>query len=234
MHPVCSLRVKHIQFKHASAEWASERVLQAQGRSTAWCRARPTQRRIQEVLLPRRVACSDAAVPNIPLPGDNQSAAIFAALSIDESYESSSDDELADTHHKSSSNHKPPPPDDKPKFFIPHRWRVVGMMALAFVLCNMDKVRSIACCTACILYCLHAILFAASSQPSLTCQGFRSLLHAKGEHVSCCHTHGRRAGLECNRSRPGVFCLLLGLCLDTNSSRLHLHQVSSSCCLDTL
>lgn len=24
---------------------------------------------------------------------------------------------------------------------VPHRWRVVGMMALSFVLCNMDKVR---------------------------------------------------------------------------------------------
>lgn len=23
---------------------------------------------------------------------------------------------------------------------VPHRWQVVGMMALAFVLCNMDKV----------------------------------------------------------------------------------------------
>lgn len=25
---------------------------------------------------------------------------------------------------------------------IPHRWQVVGMMALSFVLCNMDKVRA--------------------------------------------------------------------------------------------
>lgn len=24
---------------------------------------------------------------------------------------------------------------------VPHRWKVVGMMALSFVLCNMDKVR---------------------------------------------------------------------------------------------
>lgn len=27
---------------------------------------------------------------------------------------------------------------------VPHRWQVVGMMALSFVLCNMDKVRSCA------------------------------------------------------------------------------------------
>lgn len=26
---------------------------------------------------------------------------------------------------------------------IPHRWQVVGMMALSFVLCNMDKVRCV-------------------------------------------------------------------------------------------
>ena len=32
------------------------------------------------------------------------------------------------------------PEDKQPR--VPHRWRVVGMMALAFVLCNMDKVRA--------------------------------------------------------------------------------------------
>lgn len=32
-------------------------------------------------------------------------------------------------------------PEEKPPR-VPHRWRVVGMMALAFVLCNMDKVRA--------------------------------------------------------------------------------------------
>ena len=32
-----------------------------------------------------------------------------------------------------------PGPEEKP-LRVPHRWRVVGMMALAFVLCNMDKV----------------------------------------------------------------------------------------------
>jgi hypothetical protein len=26
---------------------------------------------------------------------------------------------------------------------LPHRWRITVMMAIAFVLCNMDKVRSV-------------------------------------------------------------------------------------------
>ena len=33
-------------------------------------------------------------------------------------------------------------PEEEPKQKkFSHRWQVVGMMALAFVLCNMDKVR---------------------------------------------------------------------------------------------
>lgn len=32
------------------------------------------------------------------------------------------------------------PEEKQPR--VPHRWRVVGMMALAFVLCNMDKVQA--------------------------------------------------------------------------------------------
>ncbi len=83
--------------------------------------------------------CSDAAVPHIPLTGDNQTGAMFAALSQDEDSTSSSDSE--DAHpstSKSASNGGPP--DNKPEPRIPHRWRIVGMMALAFVLCNMDKV----------------------------------------------------------------------------------------------
>ena len=48
---------------------------------------------------------------------------------------------------------------------------------------------------------------------------------AAGEHVCCCHTHGRGARLDCYRPRPGVFCFFLGVCPDTDSSRLHIHQV---------
>jgi ACS family sodium-dependent inorganic phosphate cotransporter len=39
-----------------------------------------------------------------------------------------------------SSNNGGPPEGGQKPFKIAHRWKVVGMMALAFVLCNMDKV----------------------------------------------------------------------------------------------
>jgi hypothetical protein len=37
----------------------------------------------------------------------------------------------------------PPGPNNKGP--IPHRWIIVGAMALAFVLCNMDKVGALRC-----------------------------------------------------------------------------------------
>ena len=43
----------------------------------------------------------------------------------------------------SSGNEAPEP--SKPSW-VPHRWRVVIMMALAFVLCNMDKVLACSRC----------------------------------------------------------------------------------------
>jgi hypothetical protein len=48
-------------------------------------------------------------------------------------YSTSEDDEAAP-----NDSIEPPPPDGEGG--IPHRWRVVIMMAAAFVLCNMDKV----------------------------------------------------------------------------------------------
>ena len=48
-------------------------------------------------------------------------------------YSTSEDDEAAPT-----DSIEPSPPDQEGG--IPHRWRVVIMMAAAFVLCNMDKV----------------------------------------------------------------------------------------------
>jgi len=48
---------------------------------------------------------------------------------------STSEDE--DTQLNGASPPQPPPNEEGG---IPHRWRVVIMMAAAFVLCNMDKV----------------------------------------------------------------------------------------------
>lgn len=135
MQPICSLRVDHIKFKQAPASLTHRYALQQRHRHVAiQKRNRLVHGPAQQKLPHREVACPDAAVPNIPLPGDNQSAAIFAALRSSDSI-----DETEDATTKSTDHGTPPPPDDKPKFFIPHRWRIVGMMSLAFVLCNMDK-----------------------------------------------------------------------------------------------
>ena len=141
MQPVCSLRVDSIRFKHAPASWTHGHVLHQRHRSSIPDhKERFAHSPSYLKLLPRRVECSDAAVPNIPFPGDNQSAGAYAALrSTDELSSSGSFDELEDSLTKPSSNGAPPP-DNKPQPRIPHRWRIVGMMGLAFVLCNMDKV----------------------------------------------------------------------------------------------
>ena len=144
MQPVCSLRVDSVRFKHAPASWTQRHVLRQRHRGSAPDHEKLSARSpAYPKLLPRRVDCSDAAVPNIPFPGDNQSAGAYAALrSTDELSSSDSFDEPEHSSAKPSSNGAPPP-GEKPQARIPHRWRIVGMMALAFVLCNMDKVKCI-------------------------------------------------------------------------------------------
>lgn len=141
METVCSLRVDSVRFKLAPASWTHRNDLYQRHRASAPDhKERSARSPSYPKLLPRRVECSDALVPNIPFPGDNQSAGAYAALrSTDELSSSGSFDELQDSTTKPSSNGAPPP-DNKPQPRIPHRWRIVGMMSLAFVLCNMDKV----------------------------------------------------------------------------------------------
>lgn len=141
MQPACSLRVD--RFKQAPASWTRGHVLHQRHRSCAPDHKDQFAHSPAYLkLLPRRVECSDAAFPNIPFPGDNQSAGAYAALrSADELSSGDSIDMPADAPTKPSSNGAPPP-GDQPQPRIPHRWRIVGMMALAFVLCNMDKVYS--------------------------------------------------------------------------------------------
>ena len=138
MQPVCSLRLQSIKFKQAGQ--SCKRTISRQivhSSSQHGCRNRVQSMSRHAKPLRQSTVCSDAAVPHIPFPGDNQSGAIFRALesSHDEDVSSSSDSE--DLHASFSANGGPPE-GKQPR--IPHRWRVVGMMALAFVLCNMDKV----------------------------------------------------------------------------------------------
>lgn len=106
-------------------------------------------------------------VPDVPFTGDDQGSTIYTALAqlhelgnFDESqFEADtyareatgkpangaaapSDHSLASTTETATdaapvaTSPGAPPPEKG----IPHRWQVVGMMALSFVLCNMDKV----------------------------------------------------------------------------------------------
>ena len=135
LQPVCSLRLQQIKFRQAPAVWGQRHsILLKQQPPITQARQQASHKRHPE----RSVACSDAAVPHIPFPGDNQSSAFFAALSQDEEDITSNTESTAEDLATPQSNNGGPP--DKPEPRIPHRWRIIGMMALAFVLCNMDKV----------------------------------------------------------------------------------------------
>ena len=81
----------------------------------------------------RRVAADRSGlVPDVPIPGDDQGSTIFTALSNAEPSGSSDEAEAAAAEEALVAKRNAGP--------VPHRWRVVGLMALSFVLCNMDKV----------------------------------------------------------------------------------------------
>ena len=110
------------------------------------------------------VAADGAIVPNMPFPGDDQASTIYTALSSVEAAAASvieraeqrleAGDSAGDRAvsergastatgegGSASTNGARPDPNQKPPK-VPHRWVIVGAMALAFVLCNMDKVRA--------------------------------------------------------------------------------------------
>lgn len=118
-------------------------------------------RRRQQLL----VSADGAIVPDVPFPGDDQASIIFTALSEVErsaasvieraeerlarsaadsasrlSSESGASTAAVDANGAARSNGASPGSQQKPPK-VPHRWVIVGAMALAFVLCNMDKVR---------------------------------------------------------------------------------------------
>ena len=96
-------------------------------------------------------AGSRPVVPNMPFPGDDQGSTIYSALS---GLETAAEDLIAKAEEATSkatgsstprqggaeSQNGVPPEGPERNGPLPHRWIVVGAMALAFVLCNMDKV----------------------------------------------------------------------------------------------
>jgi len=92
----------------------------------------------------------------MPFPGDDQGSTIYSALSgledaagdlVAKAEEATSmamgSTQPANDVTGSSGSNGTPSGEQNPKGSVPHRWIIVGAMALAFVLCNMDKVRSI-------------------------------------------------------------------------------------------
>ena len=90
-------------------------------------------------------------MPDMPFPGDDQGSTIYSALS---GLESAAGDLMAKAEGATSkaagsaapasdapeSQNGKPPESPQGQGSVPHRWIIVGAMALAFVLCNMDKV----------------------------------------------------------------------------------------------
>lgn len=122
------------------------------------------------------VSANSAIVPNMPFPGDDQASTIYTALSNVEAAAASviekaeqkleadgaaGDRALSEQGAStategggsaSTNGARPDPQQPPPK--VPHRWVIVGAMALAFVLCNMDKVRA----PMLLLVCLYTML----------------------------------------------------------------------------
>lgn len=149
-------------------------------------RSRQAQQKQQQSLLGRSLRKQQAAlrahgaiVPNVPLPGDDQGSTIYSALSDIEETASSVLDKAQgalDDATPSTSGSAPdkldasmngsgsPGPNGKGP--VPHRWVIVGAMALAFVLCNMDKVKA---CSFCFTFTYFIYKFLSEMLPSASC-----------------------------------------------------------------
>ena len=108
----------------------------ARQRGAAVQRRRP---RLQPPAADRHVS------PEVPMMGDDQASTIYTAL---EGLESSFDEGDLQAQGSGAAALAPgqqgdgaaAPAAEQQQGGVPHRWQVVGMMALSFVLCNMDKV----------------------------------------------------------------------------------------------
>jgi hypothetical protein len=164
-------------------------------------------------------------VPDVPFLGDDQGSTIYTALfksrgTFDESQpaegvrSSSSSSSSNGAVAAAGSNGSLAQAEDGG---IPHRWRVVGMMALSFVLCNMDKVRGFSrnvkhTCISVSAAALWRMCVHLQHGPSLSmlpppsCTQRASLqplpdyspfvLLPAGQHVCGCHPHGEGAWLD--------------------------------------
>ena len=132
------------------------------------CISRKAARSRHPQLKQRHLRCRAASefaapAPGAPVPGDNHGALIHQLLNdhaeeveayVREGLQEALEDlnngqskSAAITSQDSSNLNESmaasgPPEPQGPNQTIPHRWRIVAMMSLAFILCNMDKVGS--------------------------------------------------------------------------------------------
>jgi hypothetical protein len=90
--------------------------------------SRPQRRRRRQASLP------GDTVPDVPITGDDQGSTIYTAVSHVPTSSDEEDNIVAAAGALSAAA-------PLQRGGVPHRWQVVGMMALAFVCCNMDKVK---------------------------------------------------------------------------------------------
>ena len=98
------------------------------------------------------MCCRCSTFSSIPLPGDDQQGLIYSALHNSDDaaaaalkIEAAAKKEKGEAAQQNGADPNNPNPGPS-KGRVPHRWQVVGMMSLAFVLCNMDKVSGAALC----------------------------------------------------------------------------------------
>lgn len=107
-------------------------------------RRRPAQQRRQRHPCPPCDAPDRHVSPEVPLACDDQASTIYTALQdLDEgSFDEAEMAAVASLQQQgggAAAAALAAPTEQAGG--VPHRWKVVGMMALSFVLCNMDKVR---------------------------------------------------------------------------------------------
>ncbi len=126
------------QCRHRPAQRSRQHPQNQQQQHQCWLRSSLRQR--------QALTAHGAIVPNVPFPGDDQGSTIYSALSDIEDTANSlvnkeEDPSSTSTADKQDASLNGSSPNQNGKGPVPHRWVIVGAMALAFVLCNMDKVK---------------------------------------------------------------------------------------------
>lgn len=110
---------------------------------------------------------------------------------------------------------------------VPHRWKVVWMMFLSFILCNMDKVsrrRRHPLGSNLILSPIFLLDRTAQRPVRVSIGEICNRIRDAGQHVSGRHPDVAGVRVECCGPWLGQCCVLLGLHSDADAGRISVHQ----------